>query len=264
MPPSTMSVQITNQLKNGEQIRITAETFPKVALEEAAKRLAGSESPDDFESARALLNASISALTRAMGKANATLEAAENAYTSEQADDAPARKQRDEAALEVAQRWADVKAQVGRRFGTVALREYGLEGELPGTPDSLARNASNAAKLLREKPRTNTSPLGEFSTLAAADYLDEAQLLLAASLTAVTTEAKELQYALGVRDAAAADWRDTYQATATLLEGYLRLGRRLDLAERVRPTVRRATGLEVAPPAPAPDVPPPIEPTPAA
>lgn len=96
-------------------------------------------------------------------------------------------------------------------------------------------------------------------------YLEAAQAQLAVALTAVTTEAKELQDALGRRDAATNDWRDIYQSCATLLEGYLRLGKRLDLADRVRPTARRAAGLDVTPPTPSeptPNEPMPNEPTP--
>ena len=46
MPTSTMSTQTTNQLKNGEQIRITAETFPADARDAAAIRLAEGDSLD--------------------------------------------------------------------------------------------------------------------------------------------------------------------------------------------------------------------------
>lgn len=242
MPTSTMSTQTTNQLKNGEQIRVTAETFPADARDEAAKRLAAEGSLDD---ARNIVGSGIASIARLITGANARLEAAESAYSSEQADDAPVRKNRDDAAREVGERWSEVKAQVMRRLGATAPREYGLEGELPATPDALSTQAANVVKLLREKPRAHTSRLGEFTTMAAADYLEEAQVVLATALTAVRTEAKELQDALGRRDAATAEWSDSYQASATLLEGYLRLGRRLDLAERVRPTARRAAGLDV-------------------
>lgn len=263
MSTSRMSIQTTNQLKNGEQIRVTAETFPADAREEAARRLADGDTLDD---ARTNLNASIANIVRLINGANARLEAAESAYTSEQADDSPVRKTRDDAAREVGERWSEVKAQVSRRLGTTAPREYGLEGELPSTPDALSTQAANVVKLLRAKPRSHTSRLGEFTTTAAADYLEEAQNVLAAALTAVKTEAKELQDALGRRDAATAEWSDIYQSSATLLEGYLRLGRRLDLAERVRPTARRAAGLEVPalPAEPTPSEPIPSEPTPTA
>lgn len=150
MATSTMSTQTTNQLKNGEQIRITAETFPADAREEAAKRLAAG---GEIEKARTTVADAIVGIARAIGAANASLETAENAYTSEQADDPPPRKQRDDAATEVGQRWTDVKTQVARRFGVAAVREYGLEGELPATPDALSKQTANAAKLLRAKPR---------------------------------------------------------------------------------------------------------------
>lgn len=269
MPTSTMSVQTTNQLKNGEVIKITAETFPADTRDACANRLVSEAFT--LEQARLTVNASIEGIARMMAAANTRLETAENEYAHEQSDDPPLRKKRDDAAAELGQRWSDVKSQLVRRFGPTAPREYGLEGDLPATPDALARQTANAVKLLRAKPRTHASRLGEFTTTGAADHLEEAESILSATLTAVTTETKELQDALGRRDAAATDWTSVYQACATLLEGYLRLGGRTDLADRVRPTIRRASGLEptppptdagTTPPATPPEAPP-SQPTPA-
>ena len=248
MTTSTMSVQTTNQLKNGEVIKITAERFPEAALQACATRMVSADL--SFEQALATLKASIAGIASMVGAANTTLEKAESAYAAEQADDPPVRKARDDANADLAQRWTDVKLQIVRRFGEGAPREFGLDGELPGTPDALAKQSKNAVKLLREKPRTHASKLGEFTTTGAADHLEEGQTALSDALTQVTSEAKELQDSLGVRDTAAAEWTNVYQACATLLEGYLRLGGRLDLAQRVRPTVRRASGLELTPEVP--------------
>lgn len=265
MTTSTMSAQSTTQLKNGQTIQITAETFPADARAACANRLAGDGLPP--EQARALVDANIAGIARIMSAANTQLELAENAYAQEQADDPPARKQRDDAAAELSLRRSDVRTHVVRRFGPLAVREYGLEGEPPTNPDALAKQTANTIKLLRANPKSHTSPLGNFTTAAAADYLKEAQATLAAALTTVTTETKELQDSLGLRDAAVTNWTNVYQSAATLLEGFLRLGGRPDLAERVRPTARRSTGLELNPssptdptPAPAPADPTPVTP----
>lgn len=255
MTTSTMSTQTTNQLKNGDLIKITAERFPEAASRTCAAHMVGSEVT--LEQAFATVCASISGIALMMGAANAKLEGAENDYAREQADDPPVRKSRDDANSDLGQRWGDVRTQLVRRFGADVPREFGLEGELPRTPDDLAKQAANAIKLLRSKSRTHASKLGEFTTIGAADHLEEAQMALSKSLAEVTTEAKELQDALGLRDAAAANWTNTYQACATLLEGYLRLGGRSDLADRVRPTIRRASGFEVSPEAPTE----PVDPT---
>lgn len=265
MATSTMSVQTTNQLKNGEVIQITAETFPAAARDACAVRFVSDDT--SLEQARANVNASIDGIARMVAGANVRLEKAESDYASEQADDPPIRKKRDDASAELSQRWGDVKTQVVRRFGAEAPREYGLEGELPATPDALAKQTANAVKLLRAKPRTHGSRLGEFTTGGAADHLEESQMVLSSTLAAITAETKELQDALGNRDVAAAEWTRVYQGCATLLEGYLRLGGRTDLADRVRPTVRRANGLELTPPVPAdpgttPPATPPATPTP--
>jgi len=248
MSTSTISVQTTNQLKNGDVIKITAERFPAAARQACAVRMVSADVP--LEQALGTLNASIAGIATMMGAANTALEKAEGDYAGEQADDPPVRKARDDANADLAQRWSDVKTQVVRRFGVDAPREFGLEGELPGTPDALAKQSKNAVKLLRDKPRTHASKLGEFTTTGAADHLEEGQTVLSDALKRVTTEAKELQDSLGVRDEAASEWTNVYQACATLLEGYLRLGGRLDLADRVRPTVRRAIGLELSPEVP--------------
>lgn len=266
MTTSTMSTQTTNKLKNGEVIRITAEQFPTAARDACAARMV---SPDfTLENATVTVNASIAGIVRMMTAVNAKLEHAESDYASEQADDPPARKRRDDANADLVQRWSEVKSQLTRRFGDASPREFGLEGELPATPDALAKQAGNAIKLLRAKPRTHASKLGEFTTAGAADHLEEAQVALSNALAEVTAESKQLQDALGIRDRAAAEWTNVYQSCATLLEGYLRLGGRTDLADRVRPTARRAIGLELTPPAPsdpgpADPVTPPADPAPA-
>ena len=265
MTTSTMSTQTTNQLKNGEVIRITAEQFPAASRDACAARMASAEVT--LEKATATVADSIAGIARMMAAINTKLEKAEHDYASEQADDPPTRKKRDDANADLAQRWAEVKGHLARRFGDATPREFGLEGELPATPDALAKQTANAVKLLRAKPRTHTSKLGEFTTAGAADHLEEAQLALSNALAAVTGESKQLQDALGLRDTAAAEWTNVYQSCATLLEGYLRLGGRTDLADRVRPTVRRASGLELTPPAPTDSGPtepatPPAQPTP--
>ena len=257
MTTSTMSTQTTNQLKNGEVIRITAEHFPEAARDACAARMVSADVT--LEKATATVSDSIAAIARMVAAMNAKLEKAENDYASEQADDPPARKRRDDGNADLAVRWAEVKGHLARRFGEATPREYGLEGELPSTPDALAKQTANAIKLLRAKPRTHTSRLGEFTTAGAADHLEEAQIALSNALVGVTTESKQLQDALGIRDTIAAEWTNVYQSCATLLEGYLRLGGRTDLADRVRPTVRRASGLDLAPPVPS--EPGPSEPT---
>jgi hypothetical protein len=264
MTTSTMSTQTTNRLKNGDVIRITAEHFPPAARDVCGARMVSADLT--LEKATEIVADSIAGIARMMGASNTKLERSEYDYASEQADDPPARKKRDDANADLAQRWAEVKGHLTRRFGDTTPREYGLEGELPATPDALAKQTANAVQLLRAKPRTHTSKLGEFTTAAAADHLEEAQIALASALAAVTTESKQLQDALGLRDAAMAEWTNVYQSCATLLEGYLRLGGRTDLADRVRPTVRRASGLDLTPPAPTdpgPAQPGPTEPAPA-
>jgi hypothetical protein len=55
-------------------------------------------------------------------------------------------------------------------------------------------------------------------------------------------EARELEDAYSLRDRAIAAWSDAYQGTATALEGLYRRAGRKDLAEKVRPNLRKLRG----------------------
>jgi hypothetical protein len=57
-------------------------------------------------------------------------------------------------------------------------------------------------------------------------------------------EARELEDAYALRDRAVAAWSDAYQGTASALEGLYRRAGWKELAEKVRPTIRKLRGEE--------------------
>jgi hypothetical protein len=203
-----------------------------------------------------------------MAAINAKLEKAENDYASEQADDPPARKKRDDANADLAAALDRGQSAISPAVSAARRRASSdWRANCPPRPMHLRNKRRMRSSSCALSPATHTSKLGEFTTAGAADHLEEAQVALSNALAGVTAESKQLQDALGSRDTAAAEWTNVYQSCATLLEGYLRLGGRTDLADSVRPTVRRASGLELTPPAPTDSGPtepatPPAPPTP--
>ena len=90
---------------------------------------------------------------------------------------------------------------------------------------------------------TVSSPFGSsFDTKTAALALDQKVQDLASHINDDDREARELETALGQRDRAAATRSNSYQGTATALEGLYRQAGFKDLADKVRPTQRKLRG----------------------
>lgn len=92
------------------------------------------------------------------------------------------------------------------------------------------------------------------STKKAADALDAAVAPLREVMQGMLVDERENEAALTARDRAIAEWAIIYQGVANMLSGLYRLAGRDDLADRIRPTVRRAEGLDQPPAEPEPIV----------
>jgi hypothetical protein len=78
---------------------------------------------------------------------------------------------------------------------------------------------------------------------------------LVKSLDDVKLEERELQAAINFRDQKSDEWKTGYYAVASIISGLYLLGGRSDLAEKIRPTVRKSASDVVVPePDPAPPV----------
>jgi|GEM_PF-2767807 hypothetical protein len=58
----------------------------------------------------------------------------------------------------------------------------------------------------------------------------------------VKREEREVQASLENREQKISEWKNAYVGVASILAGFYQLAGRIDLADRIRPTVRKTTG----------------------
>ncbi|QDG54637.1 hypothetical protein FIV42_28995 [Persicimonas caeni] len=179
-----------------------------------------------------------------------------------------ARERGDDIALREARDQAQGKAfgEVVRTRGLLDAidssqsRRYGLEGSTPETADDLVIFGNNAIAGLRGADETLEGMGVSVQTGVLADELEPAIAELASRIEDLRREEKEADAALVARDRAIAHWRKTYRSVANMLVGAFEMAGENELAERVRPTVRRTAGVENPPAADEPvDNPEPVE-----
>lgn len=124
----------------------------------------------------------------------------------------------------------------------------GLAGETPEDAATLLSYGRGAAQGLRAQSG-KPGRLGVAVDLTPlADALDQALVTLKAAHEAAVADVKEDQAARLARDEAFDALRAVYRSAALIIEGYFRQAGLHELADRLRPTERRAQGLEDAPP----------------
>jgi len=242
---------VSNRIRNGEEVVASARTH----RDEMARRLADRVEGWTAEQALAVIDA----LADHLHQHDAALGDAEDAYVAEQADDPALRDARDHAAATLGDLSMRARSRIEDTLGSVGLQRYGLEGPTPRSPDALVTHVDGAVKLLRADVAEMEDGLGgTFATTALAESLAAALAPLADVVSQLRTENREREGALTARDRALTEWTEAYQGVASTLSGLYRLAGRRDLADRIRPNERRATGREITEPGapdPAPDSP---------
>jgi hypothetical protein len=128
-----------------------------------------------------------------------------------------------------------------RHCGCDSLSGYGLSLRTPRSLPDLLAYARAGAELLRQDPRTVDDGMGgQVSTVALADSIDAIHRQAADTVHALVRERRELDAARIVRKLAQDDLVEMYQIVAWLLMYVFRLAGHPELAERIRPALRRA------------------------
>lgn len=243
------SAQVQQQIENAEAVLASGDTHRDVIARGASIKLPG-HTP---EQVAAFIDGNLAYL-RASTRA---LDAAEEAYVRERADDVPLRDARDAATVDLLELHVSVRDRIEDVFGPRALVLYGLDGTTPREPKALATHVTSAVNLLNTEPNEGRDSMGgALTTAAVAEALSTKLLPLATHLDALVREDRENEAALTLRDRATDEWRHAYRSVATLLSGLYLLAGREDLAERIRPTARREAGVEATPPEPSEPSPP--------
>lgn len=205
----------------------------------------------------------IERLTARLTEASARLEQAEGEYTREQSDDPAVRQQRDASATALAELLTGMRQLLLDHVSDTAVRVYGLNNPTPATADALLVTGANTLRLLQTHPLDLPKrPWLQVDGAALASEVARHVDALRSALEGLRIEERELQAAKSARDAALEDWTRVYVGVAGTLESLFRLAGRTELAARLRPTNRRASG-QVAPEAEAEPQPEPLDADPA-
>lgn len=249
--------EIENRLIVSRKVIAAATTHgPGLATVLAEKALAAKGEGEAPKAA--VFKAMFASLAAMLTSATDALEAAELAYTAEQADDVAPRTARDKAKERLLSLMVKLGSTVEDAMGADALKSYGLSGDTPRAPKALSSYVGNVIHLMTKNPASVTTDVGgKYSTATTVAILQERKAELDAALKDVDREARELEGSLGKRDQTMERWAEAYQGIANSLTGLFRLAGRKDLAERVRPSSRTVSGEDSGP---AEAAEPPIEP----
>jgi hypothetical protein len=204
---------------------------------------------DEFDPA--LLFSTLTAYFNAKASA---LRDADIALAQERADDPEFREKRDSSIASANKIITRVKSVLTE----TALLAYGLSSRTPETPDAVINYIRKIVAMLKDKPEvvnTETANEDDFvkvdvnaminSLTKCADNIEQA-------LSDVKREERELQAAIDLRDVKLKEWKDAYIPVASIFSGLYQLGGKSDLADKIRPTIRKSSGGEIVEPEPAP------------
>jgi hypothetical protein len=178
-----------------------------------------------------------------MKAANEALFEAESDLAQERADDPDYREARDLAAATMYE--AIVKARsLMEAVGAGQSVRFGMDGTVPQVPSSLLSFARNAVDSLRGSGESLGTLGLDVDTTALADKLQPTLDGLTDAVDDMAREEREAEAALVARNKVLEDWERTYRAVARILEGAYRMADEDELADRIRPTMRRASGVD--------------------
>ena len=234
-----ISVQVANRIRISRSVVASGRIHGEIAAKALAERLTqlGLTPPAEPLAWVEVLVSLLEADTRLLSEV-------EQAYVQEQSDDPAARTTRDDATAELYTVIGEARGYCTTAFGAETTAAYGFRGPTPQGPKPLAEYARTIVGLLRATPAQKQARFGTtVDTERIADEIDPSLALLEAALAQVETEERELQSALTTRDRQLATWTTTYQSVAAMLMGMHRLAGLEELADRVKPTERRAAGM---------------------
>lgn len=187
-------------------------------------------------------------LANAVQYKTSSMLAAETAYVNEQSDDPPVRARRDDAVEPVYVCMTQSRSKTSKFLGDTGLATYGMREPVPRQPAELAMYAETVLGLVRQHPfavSDGTGGIFDASTLSAG--IEAPLTPLTQALADVVVEQRQLQSAMIRRDTEVEEWREVYLKGSAMFASIARMAGQDELAQRVRPTVRRARGHEAGP-----------------
>ncbi|MEM9494314.1 MAG: hypothetical protein AAGC55_34530, partial [Myxococcota bacterium] len=240
------SRQVQNNSSNGDFVISSAAAHGATIVEQLL--LLNRDVPEERKMSRPALDGMIHWLAAVLEAKNRAMDGAELRYLAEQADDPDIRARRDRAAEHAMVALKRVQSHIATHLGEAGLTRYGLAGNRPRRPGELAEYIGAAITLLRQYPQTASDSLaGTFDSEQVARTLDDVLAPLRAGIADVIRERRELEARLIERNRALDEWNKAYRGVASSLTGLYTLAGADELAQRIRPTSRRAAGRDTPP-----------------
>jgi hypothetical protein len=189
-----------------------------------------------------------------LGWSSDRLMTLDKAQIDELANDVEARLARDDAAAEVREILVMGRQTSLGLFGPPrTVQIFPIRGATAEQPDVLWRQAEHTLSRLRDPdfvlPVRTTGSI-QFDPAEYAAELEPATTRLRDALEAVKLNQRQAEWTVGLKSEGMEEHDQVFRGCTRILSGFFVLGGRRDLAERVRPSVRRRRQPEeTAPPA---------------
>ncbi len=170
------------------------------------------------------------------------LWSAEHDLATERSDDPSHRAERDQYQAELVEMLVSVRSLLESTKPEL-IQRFGMNGRMPRAAHELESFARHVMQNLH-KANLNYEVLGiRFSTVELAARIDAPHRALEAKLLELKDEDRKAEDLLVLRDRALDEWTRVYQVVAGLMENIYRMAGEDELMGRVRPTIRRSSGL---------------------
>jgi len=168
------------------------------------------------------------------------------ALAGERADDEVNRAARDEAVSQVRATLIEFKDLINATYPGNVAGQFGLEGETPTLPDLVLTYATNAINLLKSRSFDSEPKRGRpaLDSALLAQVIEEDTQKLKDALSTVSNEEREFQEKLVARNRAEDEWARAYSSISAITAGLFKLAGNDELAERLRPTERKSSGVD--------------------
>ncbi|UQA60315.1 hypothetical protein [Polyangium aurulentum] len=187
----------------------------------------------------------VSALQGLLESATEAMTAADLAHTRELADDVAPRALLDERAGILNALLLSLRTTLASTYGPAVAAAYGIPTQIPEEVETLLHVAVMVERRLRTRPLDEPPKIKSLAIApqAVAEDLGMAIASLRSSLSVVDRERREAQVSQSAKNLAMSRWLAIYQGVATTACGLYALAGKAELADGIRPTARRLSGL---------------------
>jgi hypothetical protein len=234
----TVSKQVLQRLRASRMVVQVADTH-RTSLANQLQQLFSDqvpgEDPANWEQAIQLLG-------KLLQKATQSMEQAEQVHQAEIADDLAPRVQRDDAAAELYRLLIQFRDALRVVYGENVLQTMGFKGNTPQDPLHLQQLTHQVQAGLSKLPSNPANmDVVHFDFPKMVEKLTEPLARLTQAMDDVTRESRELEITQRQKQRTMDNHDRTYGSVATVLSHLFVLASEPELADRVRPTMRRSS-----------------------